>query len=126
MDEGNQYMEILSKLGSLQAQMEEQKKSMDIVCSFKDTALRTFQNFEDYKESRKTLPAAIDALEKRTAKCNLECEHHTGETKSYFKKVDFLMTWYGRGAAIIFAFQILIALMVLLGRIIDIEYTLKP
>jgi hypothetical protein len=125
MDEGNQYAEILSKLGSLQAQMEEQKKAMDIVCSFKDTALKTFQNFEDYKESRKNLPAAIDALEKRTAKCNLECEHHTGETKSYFKKVDFLMTWYGRAAALIFAITVLNTILVLLGRVIDFQYTVR-
>ena len=117
---------VLTALAKLQEAMEDQKKSMVTICKFKDDALKTFQNFEDYKESRKGLPAAIAALETRTAKCNLECEHHTGETKEYFKKTDFLMTWYGRGAALIFSINVLIAIMVLAGRIIDIEYTIKP
>ena len=125
MDE-NDTGKILAAIAKLQEGMEEQKRSMKMVCEFKDQAIKTFQNFEDYKESRKGLPGAIAALEARTAKCNLECEHHTGETKEYFKKTDFLMTWYGRGAALIFSINVLIAIMVLAGRIIDIEYTIKP
>ena len=87
---------------------------------------KTAQSFADYKEARKDLPEKIRELQEKTAKCGQACEYQKSESRGYFKKVDFLMTWYGRGAALIFAFQILIAGMVLLGRIIDIEYTLKP
>jgi hypothetical protein len=125
MDESG-TAEILAAIAKLQEGMEEQKRSMSVICKFKDDAIKTFQNFEDYKESRKGLPAAIVALETRTAKCNIECEHHTGETKEYFKKTDFLMTWYGRGAALLFSINVLIAIMVLLSGIVDIQYIIKP
>jgi hypothetical protein len=107
---GNQeYNEILSTLNRLEIQQTKQG-----------------QRFEDYMDARKDIPKELQIVKDQTARCHLECDHHTTETKSYFKKVDFLMTWYGRAAALLFAFQILIAIMVLLGRIVDVEYTMKP
>jgi hypothetical protein len=109
MNDDTQYVEILAALNRLEI-----------------AQVKTFQNYEDYKAARKDIPKDIQDLKDRTSKCSIECVHHTTETKTYFRKVDFLMTWYGRAAALLFAFQILIAIMVLLGRIIDIEYTMKP
>ena len=106
--------------------MKEQQKSMQVICSFKDTAIKTFQNFEDYKESRRTLPDRINALETKTASCQQSCQHKSATAEGYFKKVDFLMTWYGRGAALIFSLNVLIAIMVFLGRYVDIKYVLRP
>lgn len=99
---------------------------LDALTRLELSQARTFQNYEDHKIARKDLPKDIQDLKDKTTKDHTDCEHHTAETRLYFKKVDFLMTWYGRGAAFIFAFQILIAAMVLLGRIIDIKYTIKP
>lgn len=107
-DEGR-YQEILEAIGELKIEF-----------------AKTAQSFSDYKEARKNLPLDIQELKDRTARCGIECNHHTTETKSYFKKVDFLMTWYGRGAALIFAFQLLIAAMLLLSQIVDVKYSLKP
>lgn len=105
MNGDQQYTEILAAINRLELSL-----------------TRTTQNYEDYKESRKDIPRDIQDLKEKTAKCNIECRHHTEKTEVYFKKVDFLMTWYGRASALIVAFQVLILILVAVGRYIDVEF----
>lgn len=116
--------EIITLLAALNEQMINQKKSMDIICEFKNDAIKIFQNFEDYKEERKTIPDRLSNLENTFSRCNINCGHQTETAKRYFKEHDFLMLWYRRIAALIVAFQIIIAAMVFLGRMVDFKITM--
>lgn len=122
----DQYAEIIGMLKSLEAKMEIQQGQMKDVCDFKDTAIRTFQNFEDYKKDRANLPKDVADVKSKVDACNIQCDHHKKATLEYFKKTDFLMTWYGRAAALLFSVQIIIAIMVFVGRWIDFHAVLKP
>ncbi|MFA7164606.1 MAG: hypothetical protein WC124_02000 [Desulfoplanes sp.] len=108
MDDDQRYTEILAAINRLEV-------------AFTKNA----QNFEDYKENRSWIASELLALKSKMERCNIECDHQKKENRSYFKKTDFLMTWYGRAAAGIFAFQALIAIMVLVGRVVDLQYTVK-
>jgi hypothetical protein len=108
MSEDERYIEILATLNRLEVNW-----------------TKTAQRFEDYKESRVELPKNIQEIQKAIATCQQACNYKSEISSEYRKKVDFLMLWSGRAMALLFAIGIINMILIALGRLIDIEYTMK-
>lgn len=109
--------EILSKLGGIEAKLENLTSSVNKLSEFKDDVLQTVQEFDDYKEGRKTLPDDIRALKEKTATCQINCQHHTQKTEEYFKKTDYLIMWSYKISGAQMLISILAAAIVILVQL---------
>jgi len=109
--------EIMSKLGGIEAKLENLTTSMSKLSEFKDGVLQTVQEFDDYKEGRKTLPDDIRALKEKTAACQTNCQHHTQKSEEYYKKTDYLMMWSYRISGAQILISILAAAVVILVQL---------
>jgi chromosome segregation ATPase len=119
------YAEILASIARVETTTKQLEKNMGEICEFKEEMIKTRQEFEDYKRLRHDIPKDLQNLTDRVNKGTTTCEHHETIVTDLSKKVDFLMTWYGRLAAVIVSIQIIIAIMVAAGRFIDVQYVLK-
>jgi hypothetical protein len=124
MNGDQQYMEILQGQARIEAIQNEIIKKMDDMCKFKDFAQRQFQNYDDYKETRKQVIPDIQALKDLTARCNQECNHRKSvmeerrkEDDAYHKKTDYLMVWSYKISGIQIVISFLAALVVVLVQL---------
>jgi len=130
------YAEILASVARIETSNKQLIDQMNEICKFKSDMIKTVQEFDDYKKARADIPNDLQELKDVVTAHNIECEHNIGILKtaikkleeivaSAVKKVEFLMTWYGRAAAVIVTIQVIIAIMVAVGRYVDIQYVLK-
>ena len=130
------YAEILASIARIETSNKQLIDQMNEICKFKSDMIKTVQEFDDYKKARADIPNDLQNLKNVVTAHNIECDHNIGILESSIKKlddivtnavkkVDFLMTWYGRAAAVIVTIQVIIAIMVAVGRYVDIQYVLK-
>ena len=119
------YAEILASIARIETSNKQLIDQMNEICKFKTEMIKTVQEFDDYKKARSDIPNDLQELKDVVTAHNIECNHNKGILDSVSKKVEFLMTWYGRAAAAIVGIQIIIAIMVAVGRYVDIQYVLK-
>ena len=119
------YAEILASIARIETSNKQLIDQMNEICKFKTEMIKTVQEFDDYKKARSEIPNDLQELKDVVTAHNIECNHNKGILDSVNKKVEFLMTWYGRAAAAIVGIQIIIAIMVAVGRYVDIQYVLK-
>ena len=119
------YAEILASIARIETSNKQLIDQMNEICKFKTDMIKTVQEFDDYKKARSEIPNDLQELKDVVTAHNIECNHNKGILDSVSKKVEFLMTWYGRAAAAIVGIQIIIAIMVAVGRYVDIQYVLK-
>ena len=119
------YAEILASIARIETSNKQLIDQMNEICKFKTEMIKTVQEFDDYKKARSEIPNDLQELKDVVTAHNIECNHNKGILDSVSKKVEFLMTWYGRAAAAIVGIQIIIAIMVAVGRYVDIQYVLK-
>ena len=119
------YAEILASIARIETSNKQLIDQMNEICKFKTDMIKTVQEFDDYKKARSDIPNDLQELKDVVTAHNIECNHNKGILDSVSKKVEFLMTWYGRAAAAIVGIQVIIAIMVAVGRYVDIQYVLK-
>lgn len=130
------YAEILASIARIETSNKQLIDQMNEICKFKTDMIKTVQEFDDYKKARSDIPNDLQELKETVTAYNIECEHKLNILEAAFKKleevvasavkkVEFLMTWYGRAAAVIVTIQVIIAIMVAVGRYVDIQYVLK-
>jgi hypothetical protein len=73
-------------------------------------------------ESRKDLPARISVLESAAA----DWANERNTLGEYYKRVDFLMSWYWRVAGVVIALGIVNTMLIMWGRVVDYYYVVKP
>ena len=123
------YAEILASIARIETSNKQLIEQMSEICKFKLEMIKTVQEFNDYKKSRFSIPEDLqelkDVVTAHNMKCDQRSEQHDSIIQRLVKENTFLMTWYGRAASVIVAIQILIAVMVAVGRYVDIQYVLK-
>jgi hypothetical protein len=108
------YLEILQGQARIETHVDELNKKMDQMCDFKDTSIKIFQEFEDYKKNRIDLPEDLQELKDLTTGCRTNCDNHRKLSQKYFDKTDFLMTWYWRLAGAVIVVQFIMAVFIAL------------
>jgi hypothetical protein len=114
MNGDQQYLEILQGQARIETIQGEMNKKMDQMCEFKEFAQKQFQNYDDYKETRKSVIPDIQHLKDLTARCNQECNHRKIEEDDYHKKTDYLMNWNLKGQGVVIAINFIVAAIVVL------------
>lgn len=110
--------EILRAIGSLESAVKKLSDDMGKICEFKDELLATRQEFEDYKEGRRSLPEKITLLEGRANMLEANYTNLKNLAEATASEVGTLKKWANQASGIQLGMQALILVVAAIGPIL--------